>query len=628
MSNPVNEKEYNWLSYTRLSLIIILFLFIFLRYLYPIYYGLDTDLFWHLKTGEVIFNTHQIPSVDPFTHTPADQFREKFLLGSYWLSDLILFLIYKISGFTGLVLLRSAIICSTIFIVFLKLRERDFHLSIVLSFLLGLALMPTSTLRPNLFTIFFVAALILLIEKYRETLKKRYGAALFVLMLSWANMHGGYIVGVGILVIYLTAALFSLKMSGDEQKTRKARHIALTSGISVLISFVNPSGIDAIRIAGELSLKPSHKLLISYIETDMGLFRNIAQHPNEMVLLSFVIIGFIIISTTLNILRKKAELAPTLIVLFLFVLTISSVRSLPLFLVAGLLVNCRNGNRNVPLFKRKSMELTTGVIIFSLLIFFIYKEFPREHPGKLQETDAIYLQLGEFLNDNQIKGNMLNQEITGNFIIYKLFPKYKVFTDSRYISVDVFFDGLDMFYAVEEPTLDKNKSYVSSFNNTILNLLKGDINNDYSKEYWHTLLEKYNIDFIVGRISHPNSGSLFPIFMKLIGNENWKLIYSDGSAVVLVRDNGKNDELLRRVRPLDKTLLFDQAIKENLTKNSPSAYETLAFSFLMRGEVKNAERFARYALRMNSDRKIAKACIQKIESLNEEMRDPAMLINN
>ena len=89
-----NSRD-NFRNTLKLALIILLFATIFLRYLYPIYHGRDTDIFWHIKTGEVIFQEHGIPSTDPFTYTPKDPVREKILLHSYWLADLLLFLCYN-----------------------------------------------------------------------------------------------------------------------------------------------------------------------------------------------------------------------------------------------------------------------------------------------------------------------------------------------------------------------------------------------------------------------------------------------------------------------------------------------------------------------------------------------------
>jgi hypothetical protein len=222
------------------------------------------------------------------------------------------------------------------------------------------------------------------------------------------------------------------------------------------------------------------------------------------------------------------------------------------------------------------------------------------------------------MHENKINGNMLNQELMGNFIIFDLFPRYRVFTDSRYLNVDVFFDAYDMFYAIKEPSPNKDAAYVKSLTDVSISNLKGDRGNDFSEEYWYRLLDKYKIDFIVGKVSHPRSGQLFPIFLKLMHDDTWKLIYSDSNAVIMIKDNGKNDSLIMKFPPKDKRLLYDQAIQETITKNTSQAYETIAYAFLMKGDIENAEIFAKKALSTDNNRNIAKACIQFINLLKQQ----------
>lgn len=258
------------------------------------------------------------------------------------------------------------------------------------------------------------------------------------------------------------------------------------------------------------------------------------------------------------------------------------------------------------------------VLIAVILGLFIWKAFPKENPGKLKETDVIYPRLGSFLNENHIEGNMLNREFTGNFLILKLFPQYKVFTDSRYINVDVFFDGLDMFYAIKEPAAQKDTQYTRSLIETCVQSLAGQNKMDYTDEYWYRLLEKYQIDFIVGRVSHPRSGQLFPLFLKLIDADIWKLIYMDGNAVVMVKDNHKNDDIIRKYSLKNKQLLYEEVILENIEKDSAGAYETLAYAFLMKGDTQKAGFFAHNALAFNKTSKIANLCIQYINTSKRE----------
>lgn len=596
----------------RAILLFLLFVCIFLRYLYPAYTGRDTDIFWHIKTGEVIFQDQRIPSSDPFAYTPPDQEREQVLLKSYWLADLLFYGVYKTGGFLGLVLLRSLLLCLIVFIVYLSIRKRGFGPSILLSLSLGLVLMPTSTLRPNLFSFLFAAVMIFLMEQYRGDQKRTYQILVFVVMLFWTNMHGGFLIGAGILGLYAaTAALLFLLRGNKKEQVHQTLAICLTAGLGIGATVISPLGIMPLLSAVKRFIEPSHKLLASHIETEMGLFKNIVQHPNEMIFLSLFLTGVIMIYTALNLTRKKAGLTETAIVLSLFFLTIYSVRVMPIFLSAGLIISVGRGDYRIfPFQPNRWHQAGSMAAIASLLIFFTWNSLPKTHPGKLVETDTIYLKLGDFLEKNTVQGNMLNREFTGNYLIFRLYPQYKVFTDSRYLNIDVFFDGLDMFYAVKEHSDQKDSQYMNSVVETCLQGLQAKDNRDYSGEYWSRLLEKYQIDFIAGRISQPGTGQLFPIFLKLIHNDAWKLIYRDGNTVVMVKDNLKNKAILKQFPPQDKQLLYEQAILENIDQVSPGALETLGYASLMRGDRERATMFAKNALYLDRNLQVAQACLE------------------
>jgi hypothetical protein len=460
--------------------------------------------------------------------------------------------------------------------------------------------------------------MIFFIEKYKQESRRRYQIALFIVMLFWANMHGGYIVGVGILFIYIITEIIVLLFPLKKKKTLKeSLSICLTAGAAILATFINPSDISPFLIAGDLHLNPAHKPLMSHIETEMSFFKNVNQYANETTFLALIITGFILVYTALNLTRKRTGLAEISIVLTLLILSIISIRILPIFMIAGLIISGSKENYNV--FSVKIYRRIVPVLSFLLiaaLCFLIFQVFPKEHPGKLLETDTIYIKMGKFLNENKINGNMLNREFTGNYIIFELFPKYRVFTDSRYTNIGVFFDGLDMFYAIKKPNGQKDIQYINSLSEICIDRLTGNDKKEYSTEYWYRLLNKYEIDFIVGRVSHPRSGRLFPIFLKLMNDTAWKLIYMDGNAVVMIKDNHKNDDIIKKFPPMDKTLLYDQAIRENINKHSANAYDTLAYAFLMKGEIKNAKTFAMNALIMNRNLKVATAVLQYIDLFN------------
>src|ERR1043166_4216252 len=80
----------------------------------------DSDAWWHLKTGEYIWQQHKLPVPDPFAwttylngpaYTGEDKVRD-FNLTHEWLAQIVLYLAYAAGGIPGLILFRAALLAA------------------------------------------------------------------------------------------------------------------------------------------------------------------------------------------------------------------------------------------------------------------------------------------------------------------------------------------------------------------------------------------------------------------------------------------------------------------------------------------------------------------------------------
>src|SRR6266571_5166030 len=60
----------------------------------------DPDLWWHLKTGEIIWNTHSIPRTDLFSFTTNNH----EWIAHEWLSQVAIYVSWRLGGYAGLML--------------------------------------------------------------------------------------------------------------------------------------------------------------------------------------------------------------------------------------------------------------------------------------------------------------------------------------------------------------------------------------------------------------------------------------------------------------------------------------------------------------------------------------------
>ena len=132
-----------------------LFIAVFLACLFKL---CSFDLFWHLGCGQYFFENLSIIDHNIFSWTYPDY----PWIPTYWLFQAILYGIWKISGFTGLIILNALILASTWMILASTLENKG--LLNLLTFILLMALADLSLfrfmLRPHIFTFLGLSLLI------------------------------------------------------------------------------------------------------------------------------------------------------------------------------------------------------------------------------------------------------------------------------------------------------------------------------------------------------------------------------------------------------------------------------------------------------------------------------------
>ena len=110
ISQPMNNKS--------MDVIVVFLLFVF-AFIFSLNKVAGPDTFWHLAIGRYIVTSHTIPAHDVFSYTlPQTAFYRV-----EWLFDVIWFIIYSVSGMSGLVLLKSFISGSIAVLTFFSLQH-------------------------------------------------------------------------------------------------------------------------------------------------------------------------------------------------------------------------------------------------------------------------------------------------------------------------------------------------------------------------------------------------------------------------------------------------------------------------------------------------------------------------
>jgi hypothetical protein len=193
----------------------------------------DGDVSWHIATGQWILQHHAIPRTDPFSFTWAG----KPWVPIEWLAEVIYASAYKIAGYSGVSALVTAALIALNGIVFFN-AVRWIRSPLVVLAALDVVLIPMMLARPHLLAWPIMAGWIWLMLWAREHNRAPpLWAAL--IMTVWANLHGGFVFGLGI------AAAFGLEALIASPDKAKALRQWLLFGIACAIAVcINANGVE------------------------------------------------------------------------------------------------------------------------------------------------------------------------------------------------------------------------------------------------------------------------------------------------------------------------------------------------------------------------------------------------
>jgi hypothetical protein len=171
-------------------------------------FKVDPDLWWHLRTGELILSTHKWPTTDSYSYT---SFGAPWI-SCEWLGDVLFATIYRLKGLQGLQALHIAMASAVVLALygFATLRSRNSKAGFVAAaVLLPITWVPFN-LRPQMLGYFFLVLTLAVLERFRQG-KQGSIWLLPPLFLIWINTHGSWVVGLGVVVVYIVCGLFDFQ---------------------------------------------------------------------------------------------------------------------------------------------------------------------------------------------------------------------------------------------------------------------------------------------------------------------------------------------------------------------------------------------------------------------------------
>lgn len=451
---------------------------------------LDPDTWWHLATGKHIVTHCSVPHQDVFSWTVSGQ----PWITHEWLAEVLFYLAYLAGSFWG-VLSLVLLLVALLFALYAKLLLRSggqYPVAVLSLLVVGEMLYPFLEIRPQVLSYLFFVIFLYILEVFRE--KKDCLFLLPVISVFWANTHGSFFLGPGLVGFYLLTGLW--KTVGERLESRpwnagEVRKLALVLVLCVLAAALNPNGFG-------LLLYPlgtiGDKLMTDNIQEWLSLdFHDLYAQ--------LFLVFYLSIFVALVITPRKVRVTDLLLYLLFGAAAFVHARFVSYSLLAGGLVLTR--------YLRPSLEFKTdlsrlkAVLVPVLLVFYtavLAAKAPSQTEIDYRFTDRedYPVAAAAFLKRNPPDGKMLNSYGWGGYLIWNL-PQEKVFIDGR---ADVYLKKVFGDYI------------------KITRLRPGAAQ----------LLEKYGIEYVF-----MPTGS--PLVQALALSPRWSVLYEDKTATVLVRSS-------------------------------------------------------------------------------------------
>lgn len=410
----------------------------------------DPDVFIHLAAGRWIAEHGRIPFTDPFTS--ASQGRP--WIDHEWLPQIVMHVLYQAAGYRALVLLFTATILAACWIAYRSLLRRGVHEVVAAAIVAWAAILSSPLWGVRIQMLTFALASLYLAALLDYTEGRRRQLWLFVpLSLLWANLHGGFIVGLSLVGLFAAGTLGQalwglLRRRGAPVQTPDARallgrfaHLVAVGAACTAASLVNPNGLN-------LLLYP----LTHYGGTANPSMKYIAewQSPNFHEPLFLVFAAALAALAIVHPARARSsasgEAPPTaswplnLCLAAFTVMALQSARHLPLFALAfaavmGPRLDALAGGwlrrerlPEQPLFARLNLALFAGIIGLLLAQPLTQEGLQLGREPLLNPYPAGGV---EHLLRTRPPGNLFNTYHWGGFLMLRLYPAQRPFIDGR-----------------------------------------------------------------------------------------------------------------------------------------------------------------------------------------------------
>lgn len=406
----------------------------------------DPDFWWHLKAGEYIVTTRSIPHTDIFS---AFHFGKEWVTHE-WLSEVFIYAIFRLLGYVGLTIVFSLVITTAFALVHHRCRQHGEHIFVsgLALFLGAMATLPTWGVRPQMFSILLASLLVKILDDYARKSEMRKLWWLLPLMIIWVNTHAAFALGLSLILFTIIGLVLEGLLKGAEGPSsawQRTQPLCLVFLVCLASVTVNPNGLRMYSYPFETLRSDAMMRYIS--EWWSPDFHQLMFQPFALLILG----TFAVLALS----PKRIQIRDLLLLIVTGWAALRSARNIPFFALIAAPLFAENAWNWLKSFSwgltLSEPERTVAparpwpkIAVNLALLVLAPSVLAVARVGRTTETQAVVtaqhfpVAAVEFIRQHQPPQPLYNEYGWGGYLIWTLYPDYRVYIDGR---ADVYGDG-------------------------------------------------------------------------------------------------------------------------------------------------------------------------------------------
>lgn len=395
--------------------------------------SVDSDTWWHLAAGRWMAAHGRILQIDVFSITRSGA----RWVNPGWLAQLLLFGVYSLAGYAGLNLFTASMAVGAFVLIWPRLEGSNLLRAFVV-LLAGSAAAIFWSARPHMFSFVLAAATISIVEDWRTERSTRLWV-LPVLMILWANLHGGFAIGYILLAGYVAGEAIEGWLARDHEPRgalvavwERVRPLLAVGSASLLGTCLNPSG-------PRLLLYPFQTVSIGALQNYIQEWQSPNFHSPQVLPFTILLLATMV---ALSLSHRRKGASELILLTGLTFLALLAARNIATFALVASLVLSRHLNDSSSRFPlRGSRGQFPATVTGPLnLIFFVLLglgvlawSLPKLTTAGNAEALRIRFPAGAVthLMKTRPEGPLVHSYNWGGYLVWRLWPDYRSYVDGR-----------------------------------------------------------------------------------------------------------------------------------------------------------------------------------------------------